>query len=131
MEDIKSTATQIKEDVKSATEEIKKETTDLFDHATDYLDTFIKLKTVTVTEKAVNVISGVINAVIFLVLGLVAFLFLATGLAIWLGDLLYNRAAGFFIVAGFLLLMIAVISFMRKKTILPLLRNIVTKKFYG
>jgi len=131
MEDLKTKAENIKEDIKSAAHEIKEETADLFDHATDYLDTFLKLKMITIGEKTVNVVSGMINGVIFAVLGIVAFIFLATGLAIWVGDLLYNRAAGFFIVAGFLVLTIFVIAMMRKKTILPLLRNMLTKKIYG
>jgi hypothetical protein len=129
MEEAKIT-TQESENGKSKVQQLKEDTADLFDHATDYIETFIQLKAVSAVEKGVNLASGIINGIIFAVLSLVAFLFIATGLAFWVGDLVNSRAGGFFIVAGFFIIVMIVIGMMRKNVILPLLRNFLTRKIY-
>jgi hypothetical protein len=118
------------EEVKPKAETIKEEAKDLFDHATDYLETFYQLAVVNVVQKGVNIASGVINGVILTVLGLFVLLFSGVGLAWWLGNVINSRAGGFFIVAGVCLLVMAIIIVMRKKTIFPFLRNLITRKIY-
>jgi hypothetical protein len=118
------------EEVKPKTEEVKEQAKDLFDHATDYLETFYQLAVINVVQKGVNIASGIINGVIICFLGLFVLLFAGMGVAWWLGNVINSRAGGFFIVAGVCLVSIFVIIAMRKKTIFPLLRNIITRKIY-
>jgi hypothetical protein len=65
-----------------------------------------------------------------LVLSLFFLIFLFCGLAFWLGDLVNSRAGGFFIVAGFFLLLIVLIFALRKKVIVPMIRNTIISKVY-
>src|SRR5215212_9578759 len=118
------------EEVKTTTQEIKEETKDLFDHATDYLETFFNLTVINIAQKGINIASGVINGVLLIFLSLFAVLFAGIGLAWWVGNLVNSRAGGFFIVAGFFLLVMVCIIAMRKKTIFPFLRNFLTRKIY-
>jgi uncharacterized membrane protein YccC len=56
--------------------------------------------------------------------------FLFFGLAWWVGTLVNSIAAGFFIVAGFFLLLILLIFALRKKVIVPMIRNSIIRKVY-
>ena len=57
-------------------------------------------------------------------------IFLFSGLALWLGNVLDSRPAGFFIVAGFFLLILILVFALRKKVIVPLIRNAIISKVY-
>ena len=115
---------------KTKIEEIKEDAKDLFDHGVDYLETFYRLKTITIAQKAIDIGSGAINAVIIGILAIFSFGAISFGIGWWLGNLVDNRAAGFFITGGLYVLIIAVIIIMRKKLIFPFLRNMLTKKIY-
>jgi putative superfamily III holin-X len=118
------------EEQKSKVGEIKEDAKDLFEHVTDYLETYYQLITVRIAQKGINIASGIINAVILTILGLFAFGLISLGLGWWLGNLINSRAGGFFLVAGIYVVLMVLILVMRKKTILPLLRNFLTKKLY-
>ncbi|THU39335.1 hypothetical protein FAM09_12555 [Niastella caeni] len=118
------------EETKSKIAAIKEDTKDLLDNVTDYLDTYYRLITVTVAQKGINIASGAINAVILTILGLFSFGLISLGLGWWLGNLVNDRAVGFFLVAGLYIVIIVAIVIMRKKVILPFLRNVLTKKVY-
>jgi len=118
------------EEPKTNLQAIKEDTKDLLDNVTDYLNTYYHLITVTVAQKGIDIASGAINAVILTILGLFCFGFISLGLGWWLGNLFNDRAAGFFLVAGLYLVIIAAIIIMRKKLILPFLRNLLTRKIY-
>ncbi|HVG42098.1 MAG TPA: hypothetical protein VM888_10855, partial [Chitinophagaceae bacterium] len=74
--------------------------------------------------------SGIAIGVATLLFGLFFLIFLFSGVAFWVGDLVNSRAAGFFIVAGFFLLLIILIFALRKKVIVPLIRNTIISKVY-
>jgi hypothetical protein len=114
----------------SAMEDLKEKTRDLVDDIEDLAGTFYKLTTVHVTQKATNIISGVIIGVLALSVGFIVLLFASLALGWWLGDLVDSRAGGFLIAAGFFLLILLGIIFTSKKTILPMLRDIVVRKLY-
>jgi hypothetical protein len=118
------------EETKTRVQEIKEDTKDLFEHLTDYLETYYHLLTITIAQKFINTASGVVNAVILVVLGLFTFGMISLGLCWWLGNLIDSRVGGFFLVAGLYLLIMFAIVFMRKKVIFPFLRNMFTKKLY-
>jgi len=118
------------EEEKTRTQEIKEEAKDLAEHVTDFLETYYQLLTINVAQKGINIASAVINAVVLCFLGLFAFGFIGLGLAWWLGNVIDNRAGGFFITAGIYLVIIIVLIAMRKKVIFPFLRNLITRKIY-
>jgi hypothetical protein len=103
---------------------------DLISHTGDYLETFYRLSILKFTQKATNVASSVIATVAVCTLGVLVVLFGSFGLAWWLGDVIESRAGGFFIVAGFYLLVLLCIILMRKKIVFPYLRNMIIRKFY-
>lgn len=111
-------------------EGVKENAKDLLEHATDYLETYYQLITVNVAQKGINLASGVINAVILVILGLFAFGLISIALGWWLGNLIESRVGGFFLMAGIYIVIMVAIIFMRKKLILPFLRNLLTKKIY-
>jgi len=118
------------EDSKTKVQEIKEDTQDLLKHVTDYLETYYQLVTVTLAQKIINVASGAINAIILAVLALFTFGMISLGLGWWLGNLLNSRAGGFFLTGGIYVMIMVAIILMRRKRVLPFLRNILTKKIY-
>ena len=111
-------------------EHLKEKTRDLADDVEDLAGTFYKLTTVRVTQKATNIISGIIIGVLALSVGFIVLLFASLALGWWLGDLVDSRAGGFLIAAVFFLLILLGIIFTSKKTILPMLRDIIVRKLY-
>lgn len=70
-------------------------------------------------ETSANVMSGVITAVVMLILVLATLLFGLLTLALWLVDVFDSWAAGFGAVAGFLLLLTLLVFLLRR----PLITN--------
>jgi len=120
----------MEEQPKTKVEEVKEDAKDLLEHVTDYLETYYQLITVNVAQKGINLASGIINAVILAILGLFAFGLISLGLGWWLGNLIESRVGGFFLMAGIYVVIMVAIILMRKKMILPFLRNLLTKKIY-
>jgi hypothetical protein len=119
------------EDIKEEKDEgLHDKAKDLISHAGDYLETFYRLSILKFTQKATNVASSMIAAIAVCTLGVLVVLFGSFGLAWWLGDVIESRAGGFFIVAGFYLLVLLCIVLMRKKIVFPYLRNMIIRKFY-
>jgi len=118
------------EEEKTKTEGIKESASDLVDHVTDFLETYYQYIAINVAQKSINLASGAINFVILIFLCLLIVSFTGFGLAWWLGDVINSRTGGFFIVAGFYLLVAVLLIVMRKKVIFPFLRNIITRKIY-
>ena len=111
-------------------EDLKEKTRDLADHVEDLAETFYRLTTVKVTQKATDVISGAIIGVLLITLALFFLFFAGFALGWWMGDLVNSRAVGFLLAAAFFLLVFVVIVMIGKKTILPMLRDIIVRKFY-
>ena len=63
-------------------------------------------------------------------LGLFFLFFASLAFGWWLGDLVNSRAGGFLIAAALFLVILLVIVLRGKKTILPMLRDIIVRKFY-
>lgn len=111
-------------------EALKTKVTHLKDHVSDYVNTYVQIA----KSKAVR---GASNATAGIVIGITAFFFaffflffIGFGLGWWFGDLFENRAAGFFAVAGFFLLLCAILFALRKKVIVPMIRNMIISKVY-
>ena len=111
-------------------DDLKEKTTDLADHVQDIADTFYKLTVVNITQRTSNIAAGIFVVVLTGIIGFVVMLFLGTALALWLGDLLKNRTAGFLLGAAFFLLILLILASMRKKIIFPFIRNLIIRKLY-
>ena len=118
------------EEQKTKTEEIKEDAKDLVGHVGDFLETYYQLLTIKLAQKVIDVTSSLINSVILAFLALLFISFVGLGLAWWLGNVVDNRAAGFFITAGIYLVIMLLLIVMRKKLIFPFLRNFLTRKIY-
>ena len=83
----------------------------LSDHLIQYLDTRWDLIVLNLAKKTSSVVSGLATAAILGVFGVFVLIFLSVGLAVWLGQVFDNQAAGFFAVAGLyaLLLILTVV----------------------
>jgi hypothetical protein len=121
---------QTEEKTEDLKEDLKDKAEDLISHAGDYIQTFYKLTLVKLTQKATDITSGLLAALVAIVLGTFVIFFASIGLAWWVGDLIESRAGGFLIVAGFYLLVLLCIVLMRKKIIFPYFRDMIIRKFY-
>ncbi len=110
-------------------ETLKETADDLVQHAGDYLETFYKKSVLQVTQKSVNAGASVLNAVIAGVTGFFVLTFASIGLGWLIGDIIHNRAGGYFLLAGFYLL-ILIIILACKKSILSSLRNMIIRMIY-
>jgi len=115
---------------KTKTEEIKEEAEDIVNHIGDFLETYYQLLTIRLAKKVVDITSSLINSIILALLGFLFLSFVSLGLAWWLGNVVDNRAGGFFITAGIYLVIMVLLIVMRKKLIFPFLRNFLTRKIY-
>ena len=115
---------------KTRAQEIKDGAKDPVEHIGDFLETYYQLLSINIAQKGINIASALINAVMLCFLGLFTFGLVSLGLGWWLGNVIGSRAGGFFITAGFYLIIMVVIMIMRKKVIFPFLRNLITRKIY-
>jgi hypothetical protein len=111
-------------------DELKEKTADLADHVEDLANTFYRLTLVNATQKASNLISSAVVTLLICSLAFLALLFMGVALAWWLGNLVHSRAGGFLLAGGFFVLAILFLTFLGKKTILPLIRDMIIRKMY-
>ncbi|MEO6759600.1 MAG: phage holin family protein [Saprospiraceae bacterium] len=69
-------------------------------HIIEYLDTRWDLFLLQLTEKGLNVVTGIVTVMIMLLFGSIVLIFASIGAAICLGQWLDNPAAGYFIMAA-------------------------------
>jgi hypothetical protein len=120
----------IMEEEKTKTQNLAEEAADLKDHVTDFLETYVQLISIKLAQRVINLASTVINFTILAYLFFLFLFFIGFGLAWWVGGVVNSRAGGFFIVAGFFLLCIIFLMTIGKKTVIPFLRNVLTRLIY-
>ncbi len=91
---------------------------------------YYNLSVLKVVDKGSKLGSLFIVTLLIGALGFFTFMFLGMGAAFWIGNALGNIMYGFFIVAGFLLLVLILIAALKGKVIVPFLRNIIIKNIY-
>ena len=111
-------------------EDLKGSTAQLKDHVSEYVQTTVQLAKAKATKGASNAAAGVAIGVATAVLGIFFLAFLFTALAWWLGSLLNSPALGFLCVAGLFLLLIVLVFALRKKVIVPMIRNAIISAVY-
>jgi hypothetical protein len=96
----------------------------------DLLSSYRELVTIKVAESgSLGVSIGIIGMVV-LVISVFILLFLGLGFAWWIGEVLSNMKAGFFIVGVIYALVLLVILLTVQKFWIPRLRDVLIKKFY-
>lgn len=111
-------------------EDLKTKAAHLKDHVSEYVQTSVQLAKAKATKGASNAAAGAAIGIATVVLGIFFIAFLFTALAWWLGTVLNSPALGFLCVAGLFLLLIILIFALRKKVIVPLIRNAIIKAIY-
>ena len=111
-------------------EDLKEKTMDLADHVEDLADTYYRLTVLNVTQKATNIVSGALVMIVMCSLGVFVLLFAGCALAWWLGNIINSRTGGFLLTAGFFLILMLIIGLLRKKTIFPMIRDLIIRKVY-
>lgn len=111
-------------------EDFKTKMSNLKEHVGDYVHTYTQIAKAKAVKGASNATAGVVLGITAFFLGFFFLFFTGFGLGWWFGNLFNNRAAGFFAVAGFFLLLCIVLFALRKKIIVPLIRNMLISKIY-
>ena len=96
----------------------------------DYLDTYYKLTVVKATDKATGIASNTFTVFAVVGLGFFIVLFGSIALALWIGQRLESYPTGYLIIAGFYLLLLAVLIVLRKRIVFPFIRNLIIRKIY-
>jgi|SRR5688500_9358730 protein-S-isoprenylcysteine O-methyltransferase Ste14 len=111
-------------------ENLKTSASHLKDHLSEYVQTSVELAKAKATKGASGAAAGAAIGIATVVLGIFFLAFLFTALAWWLGSLLESPALGFLCVAGLFLLLIILIFALRKKVIVPAIRNAIISSIY-
>ncbi len=94
----------------------------------EYAETRIELGVLSIQDKTASVLSSIALGFIIGILGVFVILFLSVGAAWLIGHCINNIACGFFIVAGFYLLITLIIFLKRDKWINTPIVNLLLKK---
>jgi len=98
-------------------EEEKQLFDDLIDKSKKYINTSFELFKLSAVDKSSDVLSGLIYRLVIFILVTVFTVMFNIGIAIWLGEILGQTSYGFFIVAGFYLLITLFIYIFREKLV--------------
>lgn len=110
--------------------ELKTSFANFKEHVSDYAKTYADLAKAKATKTASNAVAGMVLGIALFFLTFFFLIFAFTGIAWWVGSLLHSPALGFFSVAGFFLLLMILIFALKKKVIVPAIRNKVISKVY-
>ena len=109
-------------------EELKAKAEQLTQDVGDMLDTYYQLSIVKIAEKTTDISIGLFSVLIISLISLSVFLFIGIGLSVWMGELLNSTIAGYLVVALFYIVLMVLYILLGKKTIHPIIRNIVVRK---
>ena len=118
------------EEIKEKTVDLADHVEDLTDHVEDLADTFYRLTVLNLTQKTSDIVSSTVVMIVVCSLGFFVLLFSGLALAWWLGNIVDSRAGGFLLAAAFFLILVFCVSFLKKKTLFPLIRNLIIRKMY-
>jgi len=111
-------------------EDFKTKMSHLKEHVGDYVHTYTQIAKAKAVHGASNATAAIVIGITTFFLAFFVLFFIGFGLGWWLGNVFNSRAGGFFAVAGFFLLLCAIVFALRKKTIVPLIRNALISKIY-
>jgi len=103
----------------------------IFTDIKDYAETRVDIVVLNIQDKATSVMSSMASAVILGTLGLIVLLFISLGGAWYLGEYFHSPSIGFFSIAGFYLILAAILFINREKWIkMPIINAILRKITY-
>jgi hypothetical protein len=111
-------------------DQLKAQAENLTEHVKEYVETYLKLGVIKTTDKATGFAAVSIMGILVCFLSLCILFFLGIGVALWLGEVMNNIKAGYFIVAGFYILITVILVAFRETLLFPLVRNFIIKKVY-
>ena len=100
------------------------------EHAKDYAEARLELVKLDASAKISNVVSSIASAVVIGLVGLFALLFVSIGTAWWIGQANNNPSMGFFIVAGFYVVVGIVLYLLRNSIKIPILNQLLHAMHY-
>jgi hypothetical protein len=109
-------------------ENTKKDLELLFEKAADYIETKFNLLKLQAVDKTADVVSSLVCILVIVLIFSVVFFILNIGLALWIGSLLSKAYYGFFIIAGFYIIVGLIIYFIRSKFLKAGISNLIIKK---
>jgi hypothetical protein len=111
-------------------ENLNTKAADLTNHVQEIAQTYYDLARINVAQAGSKAIARAF--LFFLIAGLVLCILLLTGigLSLYLGKLLKDAAAGYFIVAGLYLFLVIFFFLLRKQIVFPFIRDFIVRKIY-
>jgi hypothetical protein len=111
-------------------DELHTKTANLANHVQDIAQTYYDLARINIAQAGAKTLARAI--IFFLLAGLVlcVLLLVGIGLALCLGKMLYNTAAGYFIVAALYLFIVFLLYLLRKKVVFPFFRDFIVRRIY-
>jgi hypothetical protein len=111
-------------------DELHTQTANLASHVKDIAETYYDLARINIAQAGAKTLARAV--IFFLIAGLVLciLLLVGIGLALYLGKMLYNTAAGYFIVAAFYLFIVLLLFLLRKKVVFPFFRDFIVRRIY-
>lgn len=111
-------------------EEFKLKAENLTKSVGDYVDTYYKLTVVKATDRATGIAASSLAGLAAFFLGIFVLFFSGLALGVWLGQVFENQVVGYLLVAGLYLILIILLTALRKKIVFPFIRNLIVRKFY-
>ncbi len=93
----------------------------------EYLQIRKDLAMLMIADKASGAVGGIVSGAILVFLGLMIFFFGSMGLGFYLGELIGNTYAGFFIITGVYILLVVIVMIIKKNSIERPLANKIIK----
>lgn len=111
-------------------ENLNTKAADLANHVQEIAQTYYDIARINVAQAGSKAIARAF--LFFLIAGLVLCILLLTGigLSLYLGKLLKDAAAGYFIVAGLYLFLVIFFFLLRKQIVFPFIRDFIVRKIY-
>jgi hypothetical protein len=111
-------------------ENLNNKAANLVNHVQDIAQTYYDLARINVAQAGSKAVARAF--LFFLLAGLILCILLLAGigLSLYLGKLLQDAAAGYFIVAGFYLFLVIVFYLLRKQIVFPFIRDFIVRKIY-
>jgi hypothetical protein len=109
---------------------IKQQVEDLTDDIKDYVNTRYELLELKAMDKMSVIGSEVISAVLISLFGFLFIAFISAAVGFYLSTLIGDRYSGFFIVAGFYLILGIVVTVFKKKIMSKPVKNLIVKEMF-
>jgi len=103
---------------------------ELLENTKTYLETNVDLLKLKFVDKTSVVTSSLISIITIAALLLITLMLTGIGVAIWLGKILGEYYYGFYIVAGFLLILIIIVYIFREKLLKKPIANSLIENMY-